>query len=142
MERVLREPHELPAVWVHGDFAPWNFRRMDGEKIAVVDWEEASPDSLPLYDLVHFYLIQNFLFGERRLDPRSYRKAAQEYLKALGIDPVLHNRLFELASMQELDGRREGEGDRARRLDKRATVPVAFAVTRRGPAPAKSARSL
>ena len=97
MERVLREPHELPAVWVHGDFAPWNFRRMDGEKIAVVDWEEASPDSLPLYDLVHFYLIQNFLFGERRLDPRSYRKAAQEYLKALGIDPVLHNRLFELA---------------------------------------------
>ena len=96
LERV-DGPHDLPAVWVHGDFAPWNFRWMDGEKIAVVDWEKASPDGPPLYDLVHFYLIQDFLFGERRLGARSYRKAAQGYLRALGIDPVLHNRLFELA---------------------------------------------
>ena len=96
LERV-DGPHDLPAVWVHGDFAPWNFRWMDGEKIAVVDWEKASPDGPPLYDLVHFYLIQDFLFGEQRLDSRSYRQAARGYLQALGIDPTLHDRLFELA---------------------------------------------
>ena len=96
LERV-NGPHELPAVWVHGDFAPWNLRRMGGEKVTVIDWEDASPDGPPLYDLVHFYLIQDFLFGERRLGARSYRRAAQGYLAALGIVPALHDRLFELA---------------------------------------------
>ena len=93
----LDDPHDLPAVWTHGDFAPWNLRRVDSEKIAVIDWEDASPDGPPLYDLVHFYLIQDFLFGERRLGSRSYRRAAQGYLAALGIVPALHDRLFELA---------------------------------------------
>ena len=31
-----------PRAFVHGDFAPWNVRRLAGARIAVVDWEEAT----------------------------------------------------------------------------------------------------
>lgn len=64
--RGLDNTTPLPAVWVHGDFAPWNLKETtDG--LRAIDWEEAQEGGLPLVDLVYFFVIQGFLFG-RRLD--------------------------------------------------------------------------
>ena len=89
----------LPAVWTHGDFAPWNLCRV-AEGLVALDWEKCSPDGLPLYDVLHYHLIQDFLLGKRRLGSRGYRKAARLYLEALGINPALHDQLFELALLK------------------------------------------
>ena len=116
----LDDPRSLPAIWTHGDFAPWNVRWLNGDNVAVVDWEEASPEGPLLYDLVHFHLIQDFLFGERRLGSRSCLQAARGYLDALGVDPALHDRLFELALCKSWTfALKEGERDRAAFISER-----------------------
>lgn len=71
LENVLEQlddPTPLPAVWVHGDFAPWNLRWVEQGKLAAVDWEEAMPVSLPGVDLIYFYVIQDFLFCDNAPD--------------------------------------------------------------------------
>ncbi len=93
----LDDPRSLPAIWTHGDFAPWNLRLVEGGGLAAVDWERASPDGPPLYDLVHFYLIQDFMFGSCQLGARRYRRMARRYLEALGVKPGLYDPLLELA---------------------------------------------
>lgn len=47
---------ELPACLVHGDFAPWNVRIVDGQ-LLVFDWEYAEARGNPLHDFLHFHLV-------------------------------------------------------------------------------------
>ncbi|MFQ5785436.1 MAG: hypothetical protein ACE5H8_11530 [Alphaproteobacteria bacterium] len=47
-------PEPLPAFRVHGDFAPWNLRRAEGETLIAFDWEFSETPGLPGHDLVHF----------------------------------------------------------------------------------------
>jgi aminoglycoside phosphotransferase (APT) family kinase protein len=61
----LDDPTPLPALWVHGDFAPWNLKWAKEGRLAAVDWEEARPSGLPTIDLVHFHIIQEFLFSDK-----------------------------------------------------------------------------
>jgi len=58
----LDDPTPLPTAWVHGDFAPWNLKWVEDDRLVAVDWEEARPSSLPTSDLVYYYIIQDFLF--------------------------------------------------------------------------------
>lgn len=51
----------LPAVIQHGDFAPWNLKLTDCG-VCAVDWEDSLWQGLPLQDLVHFLMIQSYLF--------------------------------------------------------------------------------
>ena len=55
---------QLPAVRVHGDFAPWNIRLQNGSA-ALVDWEDSRAHGLPLYDAYHFVHMTRCLFGKR-----------------------------------------------------------------------------
>ncbi|MCG7587661.1 aminoglycoside phosphotransferase family protein [Photobacterium sp. OFAV2-7] len=60
----------IPLLLVHGDFAPWNIKvqsNLDKQEIAVIDWEDARIDGLPLWDISHFYLIQAHLFNTPEL---------------------------------------------------------------------------
>ena len=58
----LDDPSELPAVRMHGDFAPWNIRLQRGAA-ALVDWEDSEPCGLPLHDAYHFVHMARYLFG-------------------------------------------------------------------------------
>lgn len=44
-----------PETLVHGDFAPWNVRRLRGGSVAVVDWEEATRGEVAADEL--WYLV-------------------------------------------------------------------------------------
>ena len=62
----LDDPNPLPAVWVHGDFAPWNIMG-HGPLLSLVDWEDAQSRALPFLDIMHYYWIQRFLSRRKRL---------------------------------------------------------------------------
>lgn len=47
----------IPAVRVHGDFAPWNIKKRNDGSLCALDWENSEPIGLPYYDL-SYYQIQ------------------------------------------------------------------------------------
>jgi hypothetical protein len=61
----LADTSELPACWLHRDFAPWNIREVSHDEAALLDWEDACRGGLPLQDALHFLHIQNYLFSKR-----------------------------------------------------------------------------
>ena len=61
----LCDRHLLPASWVHGDFAPWNIKCRRGQKLMLIDWEDAQRGGFPLHDYFHFLHMQDYLFGQR-----------------------------------------------------------------------------
>ena len=88
--RVLEEIDDdepLPATWVHGDFAPWNIKQVPDGRFRAVDWENASPRGLPLFDLVYYRSIQSFLFKERVFFCRSTRRQTKTYVEQIGLNP-------------------------------------------------------
>lgn len=76
----------IPFVLAHGDFAPWNLKQKNNGECAVIDWEDADVEGLPLWDLCHFSFIQAHLFNEHDLvkDFISDRLTVS-YLKNVGI---------------------------------------------------------
>ena len=50
---ILGTLEELPLVWEHRDFAPWNVL-VDNGSLRVLDWDSAEPQGLPLTDLIYF----------------------------------------------------------------------------------------
>jgi len=114
LERVLVEvddPSLLPAVWEHGDFAPWNLKSASNGSLRAIDWEAASRRGLPLFDLVHFYSIQAFQFGEKELFPKSFRGLLSQYLERLGIAPGMTRKIIRACIARDWLRRHE-EGDR------------------------------
>ena len=88
--RVLEEIDDnepLPATWVHGDFAPWNIKKVPNGQFRAVDWENASPRGLPLFDLVYYRSIQSFLFKERIFFCRSTRRQTKSYVDQIALNP-------------------------------------------------------
>jgi len=60
---LLDRTLEFTSVWMHGDFAPWNIKV--NKQLVLIDWEDADANGLPLQDLLHFVLIQGYLFGKK-----------------------------------------------------------------------------
>lgn len=60
---VVEDDRLLPAFIEHGDFAPWNLKRLRDGRLALLDWEWAIPRGLPCQDLFRFFYIQDVLFG-------------------------------------------------------------------------------
>ncbi|EKD52309.1 MAG: hypothetical protein ACD_62C00065G0008, partial [uncultured bacterium] len=88
----------LPAVWVHGDFAPWNLKETV-HGLRAIDWEEAQKGGLPLVDLVYFFAIQGYLFGQRQdvMDGFFCQPLVQRYMAAFNLTHQQANRLVLLA---------------------------------------------
>ncbi|MEJ2199906.1 MAG: phosphotransferase [Desulfuromonadaceae bacterium] len=85
----------IPAVLVHGDFAPWNLKRQHNGEIAAFDWEDARIKGLPLHDLSHFFLIQGCLFGIKYpYEAMRGNLLVRNYLSAFGLDLALLKPLF------------------------------------------------
>ena len=52
-----------PRTCVHGDFAPWNFRRT-GDRLCAFDWEYGRTDGLPIVDETHHELQVGYLMKQ------------------------------------------------------------------------------
>jgi thiamine kinase-like enzyme len=50
----MKDQTPLQAVWLHGDFAPWNLKWVTKKKLVAFDWEFAQAYALPGLDLVHY----------------------------------------------------------------------------------------
>ncbi len=55
---------DVPAVRIHGDFAPWNIKQQNGAA-TLLDWENSEARGLPLHDAYHFVHVARCLFGKR-----------------------------------------------------------------------------
>ena len=91
----LNNSTPLPLTWVHGDFAPWNLKWIEPQKIAVLDWEEARPNGLPLQDLFHYFYIQSHLLqpNPHLLDCLFKMPIVVKYLQSLEIDRSCYEQL-------------------------------------------------
>lgn len=78
---------QVPSVWVHGDFAPWNLLVDAAGQLAAFDWEEGQSDGLPVWDIAHFHVQQAFLFRESEspLARMEANQAYSRYLKAMAL---------------------------------------------------------
>jgi len=58
MLKITESFSHAPVLFVaaHNDFTPWNIRIENG-RASVFDWEYAANEQLPLFDLLHFYLL-------------------------------------------------------------------------------------
>ena len=88
IERI-KGNNEIPLVLVHGDFAPWNIKQQPNAQLAVIDWEDAELEGLPLWDLCHFYFMQAYLFGEsEQLETFISSSLINSYLRSFKIAEV------------------------------------------------------
>jgi hypothetical protein len=59
---LLQFDQPLPAFIEHGDFAPWNLKRLRDGSIGAIDWEWSLDRGLPCQDLCRFFYVQDALF--------------------------------------------------------------------------------
>lgn len=59
----LKSTTLLPSTINHGDFVPWNIKKIDSDNLIAVDWEDAILEGLPFFDFFYFQHFQNYLFG-------------------------------------------------------------------------------
>jgi hypothetical protein len=102
-EALVRGIGSLPAVPEQRDFGPWNVLVTPAGGIAVLDWESAEVDGLPVLDLLYFLAHaafavdgarsreQRIVSFRRSLDPATptgavRRDALGRYVAALGLD--------------------------------------------------------
>jgi hypothetical protein len=78
----------LPIAFVHGDFAPWNIKKIRNDSLMVFDWEMADLSGLPLYDFFYFFLMQSYLFNDK-LKIRRIFKLLHEYQKKYPLTQIL-----------------------------------------------------
>jgi len=55
----------VPAVRIHGDFAPWNLKRRPDGRLSAIDWEDSEENGLPYVDLLHFRASVTNLLGRK-----------------------------------------------------------------------------
>lgn len=101
--KILNDPTPLPSTWIHGDFAPWNLKWVDRQTLVAVDWEDAKPDGLPLYDIFHHQYIQSNLLNHRKDIVKQiwHHSTTRKYLRSLDISQAQYQKLalYYLADM-------------------------------------------
>ena len=108
----------FPLVFQHGDPGTWNMFVADGDRVVFLDWENAEPDGMPLWDLL--YLLRSQAVGvgrragtrrrlvavERFMFERSPMSdlvvdAVARYVDRVGLDPSLVEPVFHLCWMHQ-----------------------------------------
>lgn len=100
----------FPSVFQHGDAGIWNLVRTDSGDIGVLDWENADPAGMPLWDL--FYFVQTR--GSRLAAARGTRYTAAAFANQL-LRPSPHSALL---------ARQIGRWRAATRLDQELVGPL------------------
>jgi len=55
---------EMKSCVEHGDFTPWNLRRLEDGRLTLIDWEWAIEAGLPWQDICRYFYLQDYLFRE------------------------------------------------------------------------------
>ena len=96
--QLIELADRVPLVMMHGDPTSGNaVRRADG-RIAFLDWESATPDGLPLWDVFHFA-------RSHRLDVARLRRLARRphrLVTALWTDPTLERAVADYVRLLEI----------------------------------------
>lgn len=99
---------ELPFHFGHGDFAPWNMKASK-DSMVVFDWERASKQALPGWDLFHFVFEIMRVQGRGPeeicrafLDGKVFRSGGHEYFRALRIGTDTQVSLLQLYLLARL----------------------------------------
>jgi hypothetical protein len=104
-EEIVRAVGALPQVSEQRDFGPWNVLVTPGGELAVLDWESAEMDGLPVLDLLYYLAYASFGVDRARdtrsrvgsyrrlLDPRTrtggvHRDCVARYVEATGLAGV------------------------------------------------------
>jgi hypothetical protein len=66
VERLRSHPDPIPLVFQHGDAGAWNMLVTPAGQVAILDWEAAESDGMPLWDLCHFLRSYGVLDARRR----------------------------------------------------------------------------
>lgn len=61
---MMNDSSVFSQVWTHGDFAPWNLKWVQNEKLFPLDWEDSISNSIPMYDLFHYFYKQSHVFKD------------------------------------------------------------------------------
>ena len=108
----------FPIVFQHGDAGTWNLLVTPDERVVFLDWENAEPAGMPLWDM--FYLLRSHAVGvgrrkgarrrltavDRFLFDRSVLselvvEATTRYVSAIRLDPAMVEPLFHLCWMHQ-----------------------------------------
>lgn len=92
----------LPLVFTHGDFKIENvmYRLSDGLVTGVIDWEHASPASLPLIDPLYLFLYNRTLRGVPWLDALD---GVMDFASLVAQERALLNRHLEVLELRHDD---------------------------------------
>jgi len=74
--RGALDGQEIPAVRIHGDFAPWN-TRINGTNLFVYDWEYSESDGIPFYDVIH-WSVQVMMLVKKKSGSKIFRVLEKE----------------------------------------------------------------
>lgn len=55
---------EMKSCVEHGDFTPWNLRRLKDGRLTLIDWEWSVEAGLPWQDVCRYFYLQDYLFRE------------------------------------------------------------------------------
>jgi hypothetical protein len=83
---LMESRDELRGCLEHGDFAPWNFKRLADGRLTLLDWEWAKENGFPWQDVCRYFYVPDYLF----------REAANVWEKMMG-NPLLVNYRKEFA---------------------------------------------
>jgi hypothetical protein len=85
----------IPTMLVHGDFVPWNIRKISDSGYVLIDWEWADFAGLPMHDLLHFHFSESRLLDRGRggYAAMQEKPVFKEYLKRMVLDTELLPRL-------------------------------------------------
>lgn len=62
---LLEVREELKTCLEHGDFVPWNMRRLKDGRLILIDWEWAVEEGFPWQDICHYFYLQDYLFQKK-----------------------------------------------------------------------------
>lgn len=113
VDRIAAADH-LPLVFEHGDAGVWNMIATPAGRVALLDWENATPLGMPAWDLI--YLLRSIAVGgrvpgRRRIDAaaaawlpgspieRRLRAGLPRYCAQVGLERELVPALFQLCWM-------------------------------------------
>lgn len=64
---------DFPLVFQHGDPGPWNMLATPDGRVALLDWESAEPQGVPLWDLLYF--LRSYAINATRAEGIADREA-------------------------------------------------------------------
>lgn len=86
---MLNVRDELRTCLEHGDFVPWNMRRLKDGRLTLIDWEWAVEDGFPWQDVCHYFYLQDYLFQRAANVWRilTTHPLLNEYRRRFGLSP-------------------------------------------------------